>query len=716
VARAVGSVGVAVAVLYAAGPAAPAPSSAPGAPAATRIEVEVGYAGLFVPGRPVPVRVTVDGDGLARGELVVEEVDADESSPVVVPLEVAGGSAKQVVVVLPAPIDDARFGVTAAFAGASGRGEATADESVELVGLLPGSGAVAGGAEVPAPVPLPMDLGTARFARLDEALLAAPGALGPLGLVAAGPDGLTGLDETARTSLLRWLDTGGQLVVDGAPGDVVEGLPEEWQPVAARVPAGQGTVRAVDGAIGRGDWGSVVEATGTSVAATGSLDRMMFSSEDVAHSLARDSGLKLPGVGWLAGFLGAYVLLVGPVAYLLVRRRRRPLVSWGAVAATALVFTAGAVVGGRSIRADTQAAHTSYVATGPAGGHAFGYLGVVSPSGTDPTVALPADWAVGGYLPPWSDPGFDDGSGTPRRVEQRGDRLDASLGLQAGGYGMLSAWGPVEARGLEVTAVATADGDVTGTVRNTGDIPLDHVLVLVGLGSWGGGTLAPGEEVDWEIDAGDDGNDDWGPPEDAWDEFTGWDTGFVAPDAPVDYALWSDRQFHELDPYGPGRVVAAGWTSDWRPPADLSAQRPTGRTVFTTRAPVTPAAADQAPAATVRRTQLRRDVDFDMDADFGPSGTIVARFDLPPGTDPATPLELVLADMVQQVEVWDGTRWARLPDCGNPEANAGLAGDDDHDRCPLRADQVHDGGVVVRFDAVDDGRPSWPGITVGGVT
>ena len=676
----------------------------------TRIEVEAGYAGgYFVPGRPVVVRVSVSSDRLLRGDLQVEQDLSGESPPIVVPIEVAGGSAKEVVVAVPTMPTFDRLKVTASLDGTRKSAEARYADDVELIGLLPGVAE-----DAPGQLPVPMDLGTARFAQLDEATLAAPGALDALGTIVSGVDGLAGLDGRASANLITWLDQGGHLVVDSPAGTEVEGLPDAWQLVdSTRVAAGRGEVRSVSGAVARGSWADVVEPTSAPVN-TNEMSRMGFATEEVSTTLARDSGLELPPNTWLIGFLVVYVLLVGPAAYVLVRRRRRANVAWLGIGAVAVVFTAAAFVGGRDIRSGTQAAHASFVETGAGGSRAYSYLGLVSPSGTDPEVGLPGDWAASGYFSMWSDPGMADGfTSSPSRVELLGDRVETRLGLEAGGYGVMSTWGPLDGvTGIEVTATAAADGTVRGTVRNTTDAPLDEVLLMVGTRASGIGELAPGQTTEWELLPGKgEPSDPWSPPETPWDRFTGWNE-LPDEDSPVDYPLWVQRRIGEIDPYATGWVTAAGWTRSWRPPVQAG-ETLAGSTVFTSRVPVV-AEEGALPFDTVRRELVRTDFGGGNDQ-FGPMATVVARFVLPGNADPATPLDALVSQSVQTLEVWDGGRWAELDGdgCGGAEQPP-MDPSGDPTTCTLPAAAV-DGGVLhLRVTLFDDSSTIWPGISVQG--
>ncbi|MBW3551003.1 MAG: hypothetical protein KY442_09360, partial [Proteobacteria bacterium] len=143
------------------------PPAATPAGAVTELEVDAGYGGAYRNRHPVPVRVRVRGDRLLRGELVVRSRGGFGDSVVTtVPVEVPGGSVKEVVVVVPTPSDTDRLQLDAVLTAngaevTSGSATIRAASDQELVGLLPG---VLQGREPPAPAPLAVDAGTARFA------------------------------------------------------------------------------------------------------------------------------------------------------------------------------------------------------------------------------------------------------------------------------------------------------------------------------------------------------------------------------------------------------------------------------------------------------------------------------------------------------------------------------------------------------------------------
>ncbi|MGH8992869.1 MAG: hypothetical protein ACRDZ7_15275, partial [Acidimicrobiia bacterium] len=68
--------------------------------AATRLDIASGYSGFHVPGRAFPIRVTVSAERLVHGDLVVLNRGRSQAITTL-PVEVAGGSVKRFLLVVP---------------------------------------------------------------------------------------------------------------------------------------------------------------------------------------------------------------------------------------------------------------------------------------------------------------------------------------------------------------------------------------------------------------------------------------------------------------------------------------------------------------------------------------------------------------------------------------------------------------------------------------
>ncbi|MCA1846902.1 MAG: hypothetical protein LC792_27645, partial [Actinobacteria bacterium] len=233
----------------------------PTAGAETRLDVTAGYAGFHVPGRALPVQVTVTAERLVSGELAVLRSGKDPIATL--PVEVAGGSVKRFTMLVPGGVTEASGAVDVELRSGGralgrGRAEVRSAEDAELVGLGP---QLVEGHTVPGPAPLAIDAGVARFAALDNGLLAqAPTSLDGLSAVGLASGELAGLAPGVRAGLLRWVAGGGHLLVDEPPGTAIDGLPAEWQPgPTGRSAAGGGEVRLTGDAMTAGRWAGLVE-------------------------------------------------------------------------------------------------------------------------------------------------------------------------------------------------------------------------------------------------------------------------------------------------------------------------------------------------------------------------------------------------------------------------------------------------------------------------
>jgi hypothetical protein len=622
------------------------------AAAETTLEVEAGYAGSFVPGQEVPVRVRVSADRLVRGTLEVAVGGPENGIPVAMAIEVPGGSQKEFLLVARTDLGQnadvvARLHQDDRLVASRQTGIRAAGDT-ELVGLLPGA---LRGRPVPGVAPLTVDVGTARFAAVGEAELGeAPASLKPLSTLGADVEELNRLSPGARAGVLRWIEGGGRLLVDAARGHQVPGLPDAWQPGSrGRATAGLGEVVATDGAMAAGRWSGLVEPSGWGLAS----DR--FSGQlPLASTLASDAGLRTPEMGWLVGFLAVYVIAVGPVLFFAVRRRGRPELAWVAVPLVALVFTSGSYVVGRNLRKATQLVHATVMASGPAGPSATTYVGVFSRSGETTRIGFPNGWTGG----PHADMGQ---AATASIVTRTPDGPDARLPLDAGQFGMVHASGPAPGGGgLVVTAALEAGGRIAGAVRNTTPFGLDEVTVLVGSTSSTVGRLAPGEQRPFVVEnAGQMGMNGGGGPGFPM----GGTFGSQSSDAATDFGLWhAAMRSGGLNLMAPDAVVAAGWTREFVPDVRVGgrAARPEGRTLVIGRQRLSPPPLGPSPVA-ARRDIVRDPFNDRAQRAVRPTGSVV-RFVLPEGADTSN---LVALSPFGPAEFWQDGGWRTAP-CDGP--------------------------------------------------
>lgn len=648
---------VAALVVVVSGPTTPAHAQAQQAD--VRLEVDAGFGGSYIPGRRVPVHVTVRAERLVRGAL--EVTIPGQAGVWSTDVEVPGGGANDFVVVVPTPtmVELQEVRVRLAGGGAAADAELEPLEDLELVGLLP----EVTPPDLPEPLVLPADAGTARFVELDVDDVAVHGLLDPLGTVVAGPEELGRLAAGARAAVLDWVDRGGRLVLDATPGAPVAGLPDDWQPgPAGRRAAGLGEVRAVAGAAVAARWAEVVEPTPTA-----SLPELMqlggmptVQVESVGTSVARDAGLQAVDVPWLVAYLGAYVALAGPVAFFALRRRRA--LGWVVIPVLAGAFAAGAFVIGSDLRTGTTAAHGSVFESGPAGTRATTVVGLVSRNGRDGVTSFAPGWTAGGVDTSFF--GGPQGGSVDVGVRSSATAVEASLPLAAGGFGTLRAAGPVEPEGALVVGARSEGDAVVGTVTNDLPFAVEDVGVMVGRATDVIGRIGAGETAEFRIEGGElQRRDVYAPPEAfLWPGESGYGSTFVV-DSVVNLGAWNEAHL-ALGPNAraPGVATVIGWTRAVDGPVEVRGEgAPGGRSAFVTRTPVV--SADGAVAPTSSHRELIRGPrgmelpDDDVDANVEGS---LFRLVLPQGG--GGPLAVDIPAYIGRLDVWDGAGWFVLDD------------------------------------------------------
>ncbi len=219
---------------------------------------------------------------------------------------------------------------------------------------------------------------------------------------------LTDISKAQAQALADWVRTGGQLILGGAKLDVaVQQLPEPLRiaTVGAPAPAGPISLLPELGAAPSPSTTALVGAEGTRPIATagsatvgvqrelgkGRVTALGFSlsapelaqlppditfwlqvvrprstvpdmmgmqspddmqAQQLSFALMALPVLDIPPLGILTGLLGAYLLVVGPGLYLLLRRLDRQAWGWVAIPLVTLVFTVGAYTYGLRLRGD----------------------------------------------------------------------------------------------------------------------------------------------------------------------------------------------------------------------------------------------------------------------------------------------------------------------------------------------------------------------------
>jgi hypothetical protein len=262
--------------------------------------------------------------------------------------------------------------------------------------------------------------------------------------------------------------------------------------------------------------------------------RQMRSGQ-LSYALSNLPSLALPSVQGLALLLGVYIVLVGPVNYVVLRWRKRLHWAWITIPLITVLFSGGAFGLGYAMRGtDLIVNKIAIVALQPDGAaHVDTYMGLFSPSQQSYEVEIDRD-ALLSPLNPDSQPFSSMGTsavgeavfiqGQPARVR----------GLTVNQWSMQTfmsedTWPDV---GRVVADFYVEDQSVAGTVRNETDLDLRDVVVVLGNEFTRLGDLEAGQQVDVRLRVENGATKGLGPP--------------------LSYRLFED-EFRQSGPSGPPR-------------------------------------------------------------------------------------------------------------------------------------------------------------------
>jgi hypothetical protein len=341
------------------------------------------------------------------------------------------------------------------------------------------------------------------------------GGSGGLGLVAGFPDELLPYRPTAtidaEPEALRGLLGGafprGAAVVPALAGSAGEGArtlaTQGDRVIAADRQAGSGAVTLV-GFDPATPW--LAESTAVDVlwaaivpARSAARAPLVVGDDGIVVSLLGTlPALALPPIEGLLLLLLGYILLIGPVNYLVLRRLDRREWAWVTMPLLVAGFAVAAFAVGAALRGtDVIVNQVALVRAAPGtdAAQAQVYLGVFSPTRGTYDVSLP-----GGALlsAPYGGEGFGEG-GTQGLDVLQGDPARVR-GLEVG-YGTMRsirAEAPVSAPRIE--ARLSLEGDrVRGTVTNASDLPLQAAVVVLGTGVVVLGDVAAGATAEVDL-------------------------------------------------------------------------------------------------------------------------------------------------------------------------------------------------------------------------
>lgn len=368
------------------------------------------------------------------------------------------------------------------------------------------------------------------------------------------------LDEEQRRSLERWVADGGQLVIIGGPDwqartaafadllpvdqlgavdGVALGSLAAWagssEPAVAEGTVSTGTLRdgayslvtTDDGtllasmrAVGAGRivltgvdfasepyrgwdgstrlWGRLLPSDALAEWFGGMPD-VEGAANSMSNALTNLPELEIPPAELLLAVVAGYIVLIGPISYLVLRRLDRRELAWVTAPLLVVLFTGTSFGIGVAMKgSDVIVNQITLVRTAAGGGTATveTYAGVFSPTRRTYDLLVDADALLAS--------------------------LDTSFGFQAASDGVAEQGNPARLRGLSVATAgfqvvradgvadhapaldvswSTVDGDLVGTVTNVGDTVLSDVAYISTSGGEMIGDLGPGDSAEFRVDS-----------------------------------------------------------------------------------------------------------------------------------------------------------------------------------------------------------------------
>ena len=592
----------------------------------------------------VPVRVLVESRRAVDGVL---EVSARESNLTwQFPIAVAANTEVQQLIGVPTGSFDGigRLDATL-FSGNDELAEARLDDreaNANAIGLL--------GVESPGEeVNLNPDIGLASVVELNDLRL-----LPALDSVVVSPAGFRSLTPEEQDLLVSWIWSGHQLLVADDPGSL-DGLLPNVATSAETELLGAGVVRYV----GR-NWDDNV-SPGISVAIS-VTDQLQGAFDPSNPELLSDAGFRVAGIGVLALVLLVYLIIVGPLLFGILNKRKNLTVAWLVIPALAALFSVGLFAGSRISNSGRQDAHAAIVEVNPVSAlrsEAF----LVSRSG-DRGVELPEGYEV---VSSSLVDGFNFGgqfiTNVPTTVRPSRTTTELELQIDSGSGGVAYVRGTDE--GLTDTLRLSDlrfDGSMLiGTVENESSERLEGVAVFVGDRDTHLNTIEAGQSATFTIDvAAREGR--FGSELRDWNiEFRNEFFGGGGPepseeleDGPVNGSRWVLWRASKQGAAVPdGLVTAVGWSREFDGTRDNE-----GRTALIARAALPQS---DGPVLPGQLREFRMSVpSVNRFGDFGGDDfTEVIQLVHPVGGD-VSELALTFPQDVQEVDLWVDGEWRQI--------------------------------------------------------
>ena len=306
--------------------------------------------------------------------------------------------------------------------------------------------------------------------------------------------------------------------------------------------------------------------SGSQLAGTGPLAATTQLLNNLSSAVYYLPALKMPSVNLLVGLIAAYILLVGPGTYLILRRLRRPGLAWVVIPVLVLLFSGSAYfLAVREKGSDLQVSAATIVerSSGTGWARVRQMVGVLAPGEGDYRVNLPGKAPVSAWNTNLNPANSD--AGMVIRYRETASEVEM-LGM--GMWTMRGLWSdslqPVD-RGLLQNLYLEGDR-LRGTVSNEGAVTLKEAWVVTGGVAHNLGELRPGASAAVDVQLVD-------APAGSLFNYNFFAVGTPPPADPDERRIWQQRRqvlsaaMEGRDVDLPSGVCAllVGWT-DERPP------------------------------------------------------------------------------------------------------------------------------------------------------
>lgn len=439
------------------------------------------------------------------------------------------------------------------------------------------------------------------------------------------PSALRELNEDEQDVLTSWISIGGQLIVSGDPGSIDEQLPDSWQSTTEVFLADSGMIRYVGA-----DWEQQITPGLNSTAIEPSFPDV---SGEYGNELFQDAQIQLPSLGWLITGLLFYVLLIGPVLYIILRVSKKSILVWLITPVAAIVTTGGVLAIGSTVLSARTSVHTSIIEVTPTGAHATSTI-LLTESGKQQI-----DASAGWTIETQNDGRYEDTSDTGSRtvLQPRRDETVATVQVGRGDVGILRMQGPVDdyAGALTIDVDLVTDEEIVGSVTNSSGTKLNNAVIGTSQHAVEVGTLRDGETTKFTLET--DRETRAGPAIsrelELWSD---WDNS-------INKSRWANLRINREDTLtGQGTIMVAAWTTELSSP--LGPDK--GRTALVARTALSDSGEPQHGMRSSRVTSPQDQA----------QATQIRQFVRTPDTPPMAVRSLP----ENNVEVWVGGAWQPL--------------------------------------------------------